>query len=93
MGSLDELSSGKEGGYDEAPSCSSFAPGSFDIDGIFHVHCTKPVWYVTTPSLLNQQPDTPSDEVSHPIWTSIADTDTSTCRNYTAHTGSFQTTA
>jgi len=27
------------------------------------------------PSLLNQQPDTPSDEVSHPIWTSIADTD------------------
>ena len=34
-------------GYDEAPSCSSFAPGSFDIDIIFHVHCTKPVWCVT----------------------------------------------
>ena len=35
-------------GYDEAPSCSSFASGSFDIDVIFHVHCTKPVWCVTT---------------------------------------------
>jgi len=34
-------------GYDEAPSCSSFASGSFDIDVIFHVHCTKPVWCVT----------------------------------------------
>ena len=34
-------------GYDEAPSCSSFAPGSFDIDVIFHVHCTKPVWCMT----------------------------------------------
>jgi len=34
-------------GYDEALSCSSFASGSFDIDVIFHVHCTKPVWYVT----------------------------------------------
>jgi len=29
------------------PSCSSFASGSFDIDVIFHVHCTKPVWCVT----------------------------------------------
>jgi len=35
-------------GYDEAPSCSSFTPGSFDIDVIFHVHCTKPVWCVTS---------------------------------------------
>jgi len=34
-------------GYDEAPSCSSFASGSSDIDVIFHVHCTKPVWCVT----------------------------------------------
>ena len=34
-------------GYDEAPSCSSFTSGSFDIDIIFHVHCTKPVWCVT----------------------------------------------
>jgi len=34
-------------GYDEAPLCSSFASGSFDIDVIFHVHCTKPVWCVT----------------------------------------------
>ena len=34
-------------GYDEAPSCSSFASGSFDIDIIFHVHCTKPVWCMT----------------------------------------------
>jgi len=34
-------------GYDEAPSCSSFTSGSFDIDVIFHVHCTKPVWCVT----------------------------------------------
>ena len=34
-------------GYDGAPSCSSFASGSFDIDVIFHVHCTKPVWCVT----------------------------------------------
>jgi len=35
-------------GYDEVPSYSSFASGSFDIDIIFHVHCTKPVWCVTT---------------------------------------------
>ena len=35
-------------GYNEAPSCSSFASGSFDIDVIFHVHCTKPVWCVTS---------------------------------------------
>ena len=28
--------------------CSSFASGSFDIDVIFHVHCTKPVWCVTS---------------------------------------------
>ena len=34
-------------GYDEAPSCSSFTSGSFDIDIIFHVHCTKPVWCMT----------------------------------------------
>jgi len=34
-------------GYDEALSCSSFTSGSFDIDVIFHVHCTKPVWCVT----------------------------------------------
>ena len=34
-------------GYNEAPLCSSFASGSFDIDVIFHVHCTKPVWCVT----------------------------------------------
>ena len=34
-------------GYDEAPLCSSFTSGSFDIDIIFHVHCTKPVWCVT----------------------------------------------
>jgi len=35
-------------GYNEALSCSSFTSGSFDIDVIFHVHCTKPVWCVTT---------------------------------------------
>jgi len=40
-------------GYDEAPSCSSFAPGSSDIDVIFHVHCTKPVWCVTAVSILH----------------------------------------
>jgi len=34
-------------GYDEAPLCSSFTSGSFDIDVIFHVHCTKPVWCMT----------------------------------------------
>ena len=42
-------------GYDEAPSCSSFASGSFDIGVIFHVHCTKPVWCVTP----QQPPNTP----------------------------------
>ena len=38
-------------GYDEAPSCSSFTSGLFDIDIIFHVHCTKPVWCVTLASI------------------------------------------
>ena len=34
-------------GYNEAPLCSSFTSGSFNIDVIFHVHCTKPVWCMT----------------------------------------------
>ena len=44
-------------GYDEAPSCSSFASGSFDIDVIFHVHCTKPVWCVTPGLAVGCTPD------------------------------------
>ena len=49
-------------GYDEAPLCSSFASGSFDIDIIFHVHCTKPVWCVTP------RPPLSDDEQMHNIY-------------------------
>ena len=44
-------------GYDEAPLCSSFASGLFDIDVIFHVHCTKPVWCVTSRHAANPSQD------------------------------------
>ena len=42
-------------GYNEAPSCSSFTSGSFDIDVIFHVHCIKPVWCVTVVEAMTGQ--------------------------------------
>ena len=48
-------------GYDEAASCSCFASGLFDIDVIFHVHCTKPVWCVTPGSQSSLNPSHISD--------------------------------